>query len=116
VEEEHGSSTLRLTKWRVARMREEKVDLASRGFARREKKSWVLQLTKSRSAKWQGEKFEPLDPGMRGLLDQNSVEISYIGSSGVRRLEGVTFDHKIREVPRAEARENTWRIHKVGPA
>jgi hypothetical protein len=75
----------------------------------------VLQLTKSRSAKWRGEKSEPLDPGTGGPLDQNSVVISYIGSSGVQRLEGVTFDYRSHKVPRAEARENTWHIHQVGP-
>jgi hypothetical protein len=61
-------------------------------------------------------KSEPLDPGTGGPLDQNSVVISYIRSSGVRRLEGVTFDRRSREVPRVEARENTWHIHQVGLA
>jgi hypothetical protein len=77
------------------------------GFARRERKSWVLQLTKLRSAKWRGEKSEPLDPRTGGPLDQNSVAISYIGSSRVRRLEGVTFNRRSHEVPRAEARVRT---------
>jgi hypothetical protein len=92
-----------------------KINIASRGFTRRECKSWELQLTKSRSVKWRGEKkYEPLDPGTGGLLDQNSVVISYIRSSGVQRLEGVTFDHRSHEVPREEACENTWHIHQVG--
>jgi hypothetical protein len=60
-------------------------------------------------------KSEPLDPGTGGTLDQNSVEISYIENSWVRRLEGVTFDCRSHEVLRAEARENTWHIHQVGP-
>jgi hypothetical protein len=42
------------------------------------------------------------------------IGISYIGNSGVRRLEGVTFDRRSCEVPRAEAHENTWHIHQVG--
>jgi hypothetical protein len=84
-------------------------------FGRREHKSWVLQFTKLRSVKWRGEKYELLDPGTGGPLDQNSMVISYFGSSGVRRLEGVTFDRRSCEVPRAEARENTWCIHQVGP-
>jgi hypothetical protein len=63
-----------------------------------------------------GGESEPLNPGTGGPLDQNSMEISYTGSSGVRRLEGATFDRRSHEVPRAEARENTWYIHQVGPA
>jgi hypothetical protein len=63
-----------------------------------------------------GGESEPLNPGTGGPLDQNSVEISYTGSSGVRRLEGATFDRRSHEVPRDEARENTWYIHQVGPA
>jgi hypothetical protein len=53
---------------------------------------------------------------MGGPLDQNSMVILYIESLGVRRLEGVTFDRRSRKVPRAEAHENTWHIHQVGPA
>jgi hypothetical protein len=48
----------------------------------------------------QGGESEPLNPGMGGPLDQNSEEISYTRSSGVRRLEGATFDRRSREVPR----------------
>jgi hypothetical protein len=53
---------------------------------------------------------------MGGPLDQNSVVISYFRSSGVRRLEGVTFDHRSHEVSRAKDHENMCHIHQVGPA
>jgi hypothetical protein len=53
---------------------------------------------------------------MGGPLDQNSVEISYIGSLGVRRLEGTTFDRRSHKVPRDEACEKMWHLHQKGPA
>jgi hypothetical protein len=63
-----------------------------------------------------GGESEPLNPGTGGSLDQNSVEISYTGSLRVQRFEGATFDRRSHKVLRAEARENTWHIHQLGPA
>jgi hypothetical protein len=50
---------------------------------------------------------------MGGPLDQEPHRLSH---SGVQRLKEVIFDFRSSEVPRAEAREDTWQNHKVGPA